>query len=147
MANITGPLGAGTSTLLVKQGTFDADPMNQINNNFNALFGGQLDFNLVAVAANQAIDPTTSARYMFTKAGVATVTVAAPVSGVGDGILIAFTNTTTDQDVVTFTGGTLNSGAAGATTATFPAHAGGTLVVFAYQAKWYILSNNLVVIT
>src|SRR5271165_2089451 len=105
---ITGYLGPGTSTVLTKQGVFDADLMNQLNNNLNALFGGQQDLNLIAVTANGAIDPTTSARYMFTKAGVAAVTLAAPVSGVGDGTVIVFTSTTTDQDTVTFTGGTLN---------------------------------------
>ena len=98
-------------------------------------------------AAAPAVNPHVSANYNFTRAGVVAATIAAPTATTDDGVLISFTNTTTDQDTVTFTGNTLDSGAAGVLTATFPAHAGGSITVRARNARWQLVSNNLVVIT
>jgi len=106
-----------------------------------------MTFTPVAVTANGAISPHVSANYYFTKAGVAAVTLAAPTATTDDGVTITFTSTTTDQDTVTFTGSTLNGGGTGQLTATFPVHSGASITVQAYQAKWYLLVNNLVVIS
>lgn len=98
------------------------------------------------ITANGAINPHASAWYLFTKAGVAAMTLAAPTAGTDDGVTIELTNTTTDQDTVTATG-LFADGAATVNLATWPAHAGGTLIIRAYNGLWYLLSNNLVVMS
>lgn len=101
----------------------------------------------VLIAASGAINPSLAANYVITKAGVAVMTIAAPVTGTDDGKIIEIASSTANQHTVTFTGNTLISGAAGVLTATFPASAGGNLRIMAMTAKWILLSNNLVVIT
>lgn len=147
---------------VIVEGCFTKDSRDIINNNFHNVpqlnaasnaFSGTVKAAGVSVApavlsaSAPAVDPHTSAAYMFTRAGVVAATLAAPTATTDDGVTIQFTSTTTDQDTVTFTGSTLNSGATGALTATFPVHAGATLTVRAYQGAWYLISNNLVVIT
>jgi hypothetical protein len=101
---------------------------------------------LVAIANSGVIDPHTSANYIFTKAGVAAMTLAAPTATTDDGLILTFTNTTTDQDTITATG-LFKDGAATTDLATWPAHPGGTLCIMAYQAFWYVIYNNLVVMS
>lgn len=112
----------------------------------NGIIAGQ-QFVLAAITANGAINEHANGQYIITKATAAAMTLAAPTSGTDDGIIIDIASNNNAQHTVTFTGGTLKSGAAGATTATWPAQQGGAIRVMAYQAKWILLSNVGVVIT
>lgn len=103
----------------------------------NALLSNPLDVNH-QLAASGAIDPTTPGRYVITKAGVAAMTLAAPVAGRDDGLEIYIGSTTANAHTVTATGGNFQSGAAGVTIATFPAQAGAGLFLMAFGGKWIV---------
>ena len=90
-----------------------------------------------------AIDPHTTARYIVMTAGVDSMTIAAPTATTDDGVTISVTNGSSASHTITFTGGTLRSGNAGVTTATFGAFPGSTFTFYAYQGVWYALSQNL----
>lgn len=98
------------------------------------------------ITADGAVNPHISANYVVTKAGVAALTIAAPTAGVDDGVNIEITSSTNNQHVLTFTGNTLNSGAAGHATATWPAQLGGAIKLMAYNGKWNLMANQLAVI-
>lgn len=77
----------------------------------------------------------------ITASSAATLTIAAPSSQ--DGIEMTFVTTTAVAQVLTFTGGTLNSGATGAfTTVTFTAKIGANIRVMALGAIWIVLSSQ-----
>jgi len=79
----------------------------------------------------------------ITKGSAAALTIAAPSSQ--NGTRITITSTTDFAHVVTFTGGTLWDGTAGAnTTATFAAVKGASITVVAYGAVWLVESLNAV---
>jgi len=98
----------------------------------------------VLVAANGAIDPHTANRFLFTKAGVAAMTLAAPTAGVDDGLELQFISTTANAHTVTATG-LFVDGAAHVNVATWSSNAGGQLSIVAYQGKWYV--QNLQAVT
>jgi hypothetical protein len=102
---------------------------------------------VLALAVNGAIPIDQDRFIILTKAGVAAMTVAAP-GAANIGRVLAIYGTTADQNTITFTGGTLNSGAAGVTTVTGAAAAGSGITVRAVTAtKWQLVSNTLAVIT
>ena len=79
----------------------------------------------------------------ITKGSAAALTIAAPSSQ--NGTRITITSTTDFAHVVTFTGGTLWDGTAGAnTTATCAAVKGASITVVAYGALWFVESLNAV---
>lgn len=99
--------------------------------------------NLLAGGAD-AINAHTAATYMVTSAGVNAMTLAAPTVTTDDGKVIKVTTNTAASHTITFTGGTLRSGSAGVTTATFSAFAGSSIELMAWQGKWYVMAQNLI---
>ena len=103
----------------------------------NKLLGGPLN----SLGASGAIDPHTAARYMITKAGLAAMTLAAPTAGADDGLCIEITSSTAFAHTVTMTG-LMVDGAGHVNSATFPAAGGGSLLLVAYQGKWYVQASQ-----
>lgn len=144
---------------LFKQGAMDADAVNAINSLFTGVSAGTIGQNapsglntgsFVSLLVNGAIPittPLTPTMFQINKAGVLADSIAAPVTGTDDGKMLWIVSNTANAHVITFTGGTLQSGAAGVTTATFAAFAGAGIVVMALAAKWVLISNVGVVIT
>jgi len=105
----------------------------------NALLGNQLD-TAHQFLVSGAIDPTTPGRYVITKAGVAAMTLAAPVAGRDDGLEIYIGSTTANAHTVTCPAGTFQAGVANNTVATFPAQAGAGIMLMAFNGKWVVRS-------
>ncbi len=115
------------------------------------LVGGILARNIappvLSLAVNGAIPIDRDAFILLTKAGVAAMSIAAPGAD-NIGRVLSIYGTTTDQNVLTFTGGTLRSGAAGVTTVTGAAQIGSGITVKAVSATtWQLMSNTLAVVT
>jgi len=89
------------------------------------------------ITASGAINPHASGSYAITKAGVAVLTLAAPTSGVDDGVTINLSSTTAYAHTLTATG-LLQTGSASVNLATFAAYAGARLTLTAYKGKWYV---------
>lgn len=103
----------------------------------NALMGNPLDA-AHQFAASGAIDPTTPGRYLITKAGVAAMTLAAPVAGRDDGLELYIGSTTANAHTITCPAGTFQAGVANNTVATFPAQAGAGIFLMAFNGKWIV---------
>ena len=88
-------------------------------------------------AASGAIDPKKITRNIITKAGIAVMTIAAPVAGTDDGIEIYIYSSTAFAHTVTSTGN-LQTGSASVNTATFAANAGAGLQIMAFNGKWIV---------
>jgi len=102
---------------------------------------------VLSLAVNGAIPITRDAFILLTKAGVAAMTVAAP-GAANIGRVLSIYGATADQNTITFTGGTLRSGAAGVTTVTGAAAIGSGITVKAVTATtWQLVANTLAVIT
>jgi len=102
---------------------------------------------ILSLAVNGAIPIDQDRMIILTKAGVAAMSIAAP-GAANVGRVLGIYGTTTDQNVLTFTGGTLASGAAGVTTVTGAAQIGSGILVRAVSAtKWQLMSNTLAVVT
>jgi len=87
-----------------------------------------------------------SQSYVFNRAGVVAATIAAATAGApgtgDDGNIYVFTSDSANAHTVTFTGGTLDSGGAATTTATFNANKGVSLEVMAYNGRYKVLNAN-----
>ena len=95
-----------------------------------------------ALSVNGAIT-VAPGNYVITKAGVLADTLAAPAASPGgDGIVISIISDTANAHTITFTGGTLDSGSAAVTTATFNAQKGASLTVESYNARWKVTEAN-----
>lgn len=102
---------------------------------------------VVNIAVNGACPITEDALILMTKAGVLALSVAAP-GAANIGRILKIYGTTADQNVITFTGGTLRSGAAGVTTVTGAAAIGSGITVQAISATvWQLIQNTLAVVT
>src|SRR6267142_227007 len=99
-----------------------------------------LQESLVELSVNGAIDPSTGATYLITKAGVLADTLAAPVSVTDDGKIIKITSNTANAHTLTATG-LLNTGSASVNLATFAAFAGAGLTLMAVRGKWNVLAQ------
>jgi len=115
------------------------------------LLGGQLARDIAApvlsLAVNGAIPIDADAFILLTKAGVAAMSIAAP-GAANIGRILKIYGATADQNVLTFTGGTLRSGAAGVTTVTGAAAIGSGITVQAVTATtWQLIGNTLAVVT
>lgn len=97
------------------------------------------------LSADGAI-PIADADYVITKAGVCALTLAAPAVA-DEGKVVRVISFTANAHVVTFTGNTLMSGAAGVLTATFAAQPGAGITVRATGQKWALIGNTGVTIT
>lgn len=91
----------------------------------------------ILVSASGAVAPDISHRYLITKAGVAALTLAAPVR---DNIRLEIRSTTANAHTLTATG-LLQSGAAGTDVATFAAFGGAGLKLASYNGKWMVMSS------
>lgn len=89
--------------------------------------------------ASPAIPAHTSHTYVFNRAGVVAATIAAPTASTDDGVEIQFTSDTAFAHTVTFTGNTLDSGAAAVLTATFAAQKGAGFAIMAFNGRWKAL--------
>ncbi|HEY1800077.1 MAG TPA: hypothetical protein VGG46_04000 [Terriglobales bacterium] len=101
---------------------------------------------LVALPASGAVDPHTANRYIITKAGVAALTLAAPTAGADDGLLIQIASATANAHTVT-TAALFEDGTANTNVLTFPAHAGASALLMAYQGKWIVLNEQATSLT
>ena len=102
---------------------------------------------VLSLAVNGAIPIDRDLFVLLTKAGAALMSIAAPgAANIGRELWIY--GATADQNVLTFTGGTLRSGAAGVTTVTGAAAIGSGIHVKAVTATtWQLLHNTLAVVT
>lgn len=100
------------------------------------------------LAASGAVSPHIAANYVITKAGVAALTLAAPTATVDDGLELTVTSNTANAHTITATS-LINNGTTGGphTTATFAAFPGASITLMAYQAEWYVVAVNNVVIS
>jgi hypothetical protein len=94
---------------------------------------------LAVLAASGAI-PVVAASYVITKAGVAALTLAAPIAGTQDGLTISVVSATNFAHTITATG-LLNTGTAAVNVATFAAFAGAGLTLKAYQGEWLVTAS------
>lgn len=117
-------------TLFMPTGVFSPDAVNK-------LLAG--DFN--PLAASGPVNPHQAGKYVITKAGVAALTLAAPTAGLEDGLLIEIISTTANAHTLTATG-LFRDGSASVNLATFANQIGASIVLQAYQGKWYVSSTR-----
>ena len=101
-----------------------------------------------AIAASGAVSPSVAQTYVVTKAGVAALTLAAPVAGKisaggNDGVYITIVSTTAYAHTVTATG-ILNNGSASVNVATFAAYPGASIDLMAYNGQWYVTGSTAI---
>jgi hypothetical protein len=102
---------------------------------------------ILSLAVNGACPIDQDRFILMTKAGVLALSIAAP-GAANIGRVLAIYGATADQNVLTFTGGTLRSGAAGVTTVTGAAAIGSGITVRAVSATtWQLMANTLAVVT
>lgn len=94
------------------------------------------------IAANGAVNPRLPGFFVITKAGVAALTLAAPTAGVDDGLEIEISSNTAFAHSIT-TVGLLLTASAAVNSITFPAFAGATVWLTAYQGKWIVCTGGL----
>lgn len=105
-----------------------------------------LKYPLTIQSTDGAIDPHTAACYVITKGSAAALTLAAPTATTDDGLQIVITSASAFAHVLTATN-LLQTGAATDDVATTAAFAGASLTLMAYQAKWYVISQNAITFT
>src|SRR3990167_5973284 len=106
-----------------------------------ALQGGQFS----EISASGAVTPTASDLYIITKAGVAALTLAAPVSGTAsqggdDGVTITILSSTANAHTLTSTGN-FGDGAGNTDLATFAAEIGAGVTLIAYGGTWIVANS------
>lgn len=133
--NILAPVVFGLTTDAASLGVYETLPVPGI------------EFDVVNIGANGTIPvPKRPTRYFINKATALASSPLANPAADQNGLIVSFTNTTDAAHVVTVTNG--HDGTTGThTTLTSPALAGGTLTLVGQNAKWYVLANNLWVIT
>jgi outer membrane protein W len=92
------------------------------------------DFNVIS--ASGALPPNVPGRSLITKAGVAALTLAAPVLA-DDGMTVEYISTTAQAHTITATG-LFVDGAAHVNLATFAAQIGASIRLMALGGKWYV---------
>jgi len=135
--------------MLTQQTSQKVGPGLPFLDDLTTLFGainGAAPNNLVVVSASGAVSVVAASNFI-TKAGVAALTLAAPVAGSTgsgqDGTQIYFFSTTAYAHTITATG-LLQTGSASVNVATFAAYAGASLELVAYNGKWLVLSSNAI---
>lgn len=120
-----------------------ADLTGNVTGNVTGNITGSLQRAVNIQSASGTITPAgVSGYYLITKAGVGTITLAAPTATTHDGIEVTLTSTTANAHLVTH-GGTLGYNAGGTATdvATFGGAIGDSFTVFAYNGAWYTKAN------
>jgi len=145
-------------TPLFRQGAFDADAMNGINNALSGIANGTFGFasfpsldtsKIVSLLVNGAVPittPLTPAVFQINKAGVLADTLAAPVTGTDDGKMIWIVSNTANPHTITATG-LLQTGSASVNVGTYAAFAGAGMILMAFGAKWVVVSSTGVTFT
>jgi hypothetical protein len=106
-------------------------------------FSGSKTYSFQTLTASGAISPTASAQYAITAGGAIALTLAAPAASPGgDNVRITVTSDSANGHTITFTGGTLDSGSAAVTTATFNAFKGASIALVSYDGRWKVLNAN-----
>jgi hypothetical protein len=105
--------------------------------NFSELGAGGTNGQQIPILISGAITPT-GGNMVITKAGVAAMTLAAPVTGTQDGAILRITSATLYAHTVTATG-LLSTGTASVNVATFAAYAGAGLTLMAWKGTWIVL--------
>lgn len=122
-------------------GSFDQSAVQDILNIIPEGNVGPGGVGFVPLAVNGAIPvgpPLLSAAYQITKAGVAAMTLAAPVAGADDGKVILVESNTANAHTITATG-LYQTGSASVNLATFAAFAGAMVKLMALNGKWIVL--------
>lgn len=94
------------------------------------------------IAASGAVNNRLAGFFVITKAGVAALTLLAPTAGTDDGMEIEISSNTAFAHSITTVGLLLTSSAA-VNSITFPAFAGATVILTAYQGKWIVQTGGL----
>ena len=115
-------------------GAFTQDTINALN--INPLDPAH------AISANGAIDPHTPGRYCISKAGVAALTLGAPLSGTEDGIQITVYSDTAFAHTITATG-LFADGAGHVNLCTFAAQIGAQAVLMSRKGLWYATGTGV----
>lgn len=92
-------------------------------------------------AGSPALAPSVPSTYVVTKGSIAAMTLAAPVVTVDDGKEITVTSNTAFAHSITATG-LLQTGTSSVNSITFPALAGASVTLMAYQGKWNVISQG-----
>jgi hypothetical protein len=105
------------------------------------------EFDMVNIGANGAIAvPTRPTHYFISKGSALASSTFADPSAAQNGLVVKFTGVTDFAHVVTTV--SVHDGTTGDhTTLTSPAFSGGTLTLIAYNTEWFVVANNLWVIT
>lgn len=93
------------------------------------------------ISSSGALNPGLQQDYVITKAGVAALTLAAPVAGQDDGVEIYLYSNTAFSHTLTATG-LLQTGSNAVNVATFNPFAGASLGLQAYNGKFMVTSAN-----
>ena|ERR1700676_3663620 len=80
--------------------------------------------------------------YVITATSAATITVSAPVVTVDDGLEIQISSNTNFAHVIVVGTGRLQLGQTAGAQVTFPAFAGATIFLTAYQGKWIVATGG-----
>src|SRR6266436_1908033 len=123
---------------LTHAGAFDQSAIQDVLNTVPELNIGPGGAGFVPLAVSGAIPvgpPLVSAAYQITKAGVAAMTLAAPVAGADDGKVILVESNTANAHTITATG-LLQTGAAAVNVATFAASIGAMVKLMALNGKY-----------
>ena len=100
--------------------------------------------NVLALSGTtDAINAHSEGNYAITGAAIDAMTLAAPTAGTDDGTKITLLSTSAYAHTLTATG-LLQTGATAVNVATFAAHAGASLTLVAYNAKWVVLAANAI---
>lgn len=94
---------------------------------------------LTLISASGAV-PVVAGENVITDAGVAALTLAAPVVGTQDGLMLNIESSTAFAHTLTATG-LLQTGTASVNVATFAAQAGAGLMLMAYNGKWIVKAS------
>lgn len=105
------------------------------------------EFDMVNIGANGAIAvPTRPTHYFISKGSALASSTFADPSAAQNGLVVKFTGVTDFAHVITTV--SVHDGTTGDhTTLTSPAFSGGTLTLIAYNTEWFVVANNLWVIT
>lgn len=111
------------------------------------LSGGPLGTQSVTLAAASGALTIAAGLVVFTKAGVAAMTLAAPTAA-QNGTIMRFTSNTANAHTITATG-LIQDGVTGGPhdLATFGAFLGASLTLIAYNLTWHVLSKNVCTIS
>lgn len=127
----------------------DTPSSNQMINALNVVAAATANppsYAIQLIAVDGAVAPHANRVYVLTKGSALALTLAAPTAVTDDGLVIILTSNTAFAHVLTATG-LLQVGTVKTDVATFPAFAGGSLTLMAYNAKWNVIANNLCVFT